>query len=123
MKKVFAIFLIAHGAIELLAAAALITGPAGIFAAGMGEQWSMHYGFAALTIASVSLWLWPYRSEIRVVTPLLGLLLTFHVSIFVSLTLAGDQAAGMGMHAVLAVMAAILFVTRARWCAPQGTNG
>jgi hypothetical protein len=116
MKILFTVLLIAHAATELLAAASLIAGPGGIVAAGSGEQWSMHYGFAAFAIASVSLWVWPYRSELRVVTPLLGLLLTFHFSIFVSLTLAGDQAAGMVIHAVLLVTAAIVFVTRARWC-------
>jgi len=116
MKILLSIFLFIHAATELLAAASLIAGPGGIVAAGAGEQWSMHYGFAAFAIATVSLWVWPYRSELRVVTPLLGLLLTFHFSIFVSLTLAGDQVAGMLIHAVLAVTAASLFVTRARWC-------
>ncbi len=117
MKILLSIFLLMHAATEILAAASLITGPGGIVAAGTGEQWSMHYGFAALAIASVSLWGWSFRSDIRVITPLLGLLLTFHVLIFVSLTLAGDQAAGMVIHAVLALTAAVLFVTRARWCA------
>ena len=115
MKILLSIFLLTHAATEILAAASLIAGPGGIAAAGAGEQWSMHYGFAALAVASVSLWGWSFRSDIRVITPLLGLLLTFHVLIFVSLTLAGDQVAGMFIHAVLAVTAAALFATRARW--------
>ncbi|XOV84542.1 MAG: hypothetical protein ACFHXK_05375 [bacterium] len=116
MKIVFSILLVAHGATEFLAAASLIVAPAGILDIGAGEQWSMHYGFAAFAIATASLWVWPYRQELRVVTPVLGLLLTFHVSVFVSLTLAGDQAAGVVIHAVLAVTAALLFLTRGKWC-------
>ena len=61
MKIVFTIFLILNVFTEALAAISLIGGPDGITAAGKGNLWSMHYGFAALAIASASLWIWPYR--------------------------------------------------------------
>lgn len=116
MKIVFTIFLVLHALTELMAAASLIGGPEGISAPGLGGQWSMHYGFAALALASASFWVWPYRSVRAAVTPLLGVLLVFHVGLLISLTTAGDQQAGMVIHAVLAVLAIALFCLRSKWC-------
>ena len=79
-------------------------------------MWSMHYGFAVLAIASASLWIWPYRTNIKAVTAVLGVLMTFHAVLFLSLTLAGDQAAGMIIHAFLAALCILLFTQRSRWC-------
>lgn len=76
----------------------------------------MHYGFAALALASASLWVWPYRTNRAAVTAVLGVLMIFHVGLFTSLTLAGDQQAGMVIHAVLALLAVILFSLRSKWC-------
>ena len=116
MKILFTIFLVLHLLTELMAAGSLIGGPEGIAAAGQGGQWSMHYGFAALALASASLWIWPYRSTRAAVTPVLGVLTIFHIGLFASLTLAGDQQAGMVIHAVLAVFAVVLFSLRSKWC-------
>lgn len=116
MKTLFIILLVLNLLVEALAAATLIGGPGGVAAAGAGNQWSMHYGFAALAIASASLWVWPHRSDPRAVTAVLGVLMIFHSGVFVSLTLAGDQAAGMVIHAVLASLCILLFGTRRRWC-------
>ena len=101
---------------EAMAATALIAGPEGISAAGKGEMWSMHYGFAALAIGSATFWIWPYRTNIKPVTAVLGVLVTFHTGLFLSLTLAGDQTAGMIIHAVLAALCILLFTQRSRWC-------
>jgi hypothetical protein len=79
----------------------------------------MHYGFAAAAIASASLWLWPVRTDRRAVTAVLGILMVFHAGIFVSLTTAGDQQAGMIIHAVLTALCVVLMTFRSRWCEPQ----
>ncbi len=115
MKILFAVILVLNFLTEALAATSLIGGPEGIAAAGKGGMWSMHYGFAAAAIASASLWAWPYRSDLRVVTAVLGTLLIFHTGLFISLSLAGDQKAGMVIHAVLATLSLIAFARRKTW--------
>ncbi len=116
MKILFNIVLVLSFLTEALASVSLIGGPEGITAAGLGNQWSMHYGFAALAIASMSLWAWPYRTTLPVVTFTLGVLFTFHTGLSISLTLAGDQQAGMVIHSVLAILCLILMVQRSKWC-------
>ena len=56
MKILFNIVLVLSFLFEALASVSLIGGPEGISAPGLGNQWSMHYGFAALAIASMSLY-------------------------------------------------------------------
>jgi hypothetical protein len=116
MKILFNIVLILSFLFEALASVSLIGGPEGVSAPGLGNQWSMHYGFAALAIASMSLWAWPYRTNLPVVTFALGVLFTFHTGLSISLTLAGDQQAGMIIHSVLAVLCLILLTQRSKWC-------
>lgn len=120
MKILFVVLLVLNCLTEVLAATTLIGGPDGIAAAGRGGMWSMHYGFAALAIASASLWVWRYRTNLSAVTAVLGVLLTFHTGLFISLTLAGDQQAGMVIHAVLSVLCIVLFTQRSKWCTPAG---
>ena len=116
MKLLFSILLVFNLFVEMLAAVATIGGPVGISAAGSGEQWSMHYGFAALAIASLSVWAWPYRSELKPVTVTLGLLMTFHVGLLCSLLIAGDQQVGVVLHSILATLSIGMFSLRRRWC-------
>lgn len=116
MKILFNIVLVLNFLTEAMAAISLIGGPEGISAAGQGAMWSMHYGFAAVAIASASIWVWPYRSNMKAVTAILGMLLTFHTGLFISLTLAGDQMAGQVIHAVLASLCILLFTQRSKWC-------
>ncbi len=118
MKILFATLLILSLATETLAAATLIGGPGGITSASTmdGGMWSMHYGFAALAIASASLWVWFSRHNLAAVTPVLGILMVFHTGLFLSLSVAGDQQAGMVIHAVLAFISILLFIRRRHWC-------
>tara|TARA_B110000503_G_scaffold10974_1_gene14896 strand:+ start:49 stop:429 length:381 start_codon:yes stop_codon:yes gene_type:complete len=116
MKILLSAVLILSFLAEALAAVALITGPEGVTAPGLGNQWSMHYGFAALAIASISLWTWPYRTNMPVVTFALGVLFTFHTGLSISLNLAGDQQAGMIVHTVLSVLCLVLITQRSKWC-------
>jgi hypothetical protein len=111
MKILLNTVLILSALTELLAAATLIGGPAGLSAAGSGEMWSMH--FAALAIASLSAWVWPRRSDLAALTVALSTLLVFHTGLTVSLAAAGDQPVGLVIHAVLATLCAILFIRRA----------
>jgi hypothetical protein len=114
MRLAYTILLLLSGLTELFAAAALIGGPDGLAAAGRGGLWSMHYGFAALAIASCSVWAWPLRRELAAVTVVLGVLSVFHVGLAVSLYVAGDQAVGMTIHSVLGVLAVVLLLSRNR---------
>ena len=66
MPIAFNTLLILSFLMELMAAIALITGPGGFSAAGQGELWSLHYGFAALAIASFSVWVWPQRHRMMI---------------------------------------------------------
>ena len=116
MKILFNIVLVLNLLFEGMAAASLIGGPEGVSAAGQGGMWSMHYGFGALAIASTSLWIWPFRSNLGAVTAILGLLLTFHTGLFLSLTIAGDQLPGSVIHAVMAALCIFLFTQRSKWC-------
>ena len=116
MKILFNVVLILTFLFEALAAVSLITGPEGFTAAGSGNQWSMHYGFAVIAIASIALWAWPYRTNLPVVTFALGVLFTFHTGLSISLNLAGDQQAGMIIHSVLSVLCLGLVTQRSKWC-------
>ena len=115
MQILFVVFLVLNLLAEALAAVSLIGGEGGVAAAGSGGQWSMHYGFAVIAIASASIWVWPVRRDRRAVTAVLGILLMFHVSVLVSLAVAGDQAVGVVIHSVLAILAALLFSLRQRF--------
>jgi len=117
LKVLFIILLILNFLFEALAGLSLIAGPGGIGAAGQGEQWAMHYGFAALAVASVSLWAWPQRGALPAVTATLGVLLVFHTGLCASLAIAGDQQAGMIVHGVLAAMCAAVLSQRSKVCA------
>jgi len=112
MKYAFIILLILNLLAEAMAALSLIGGPEGIAAAGSGGQWSMHYGFAVIAIASAGVWLWPLRRELAAVTAVLGILTVFHLSVLMSLILAGDQPAGVVIHAVLGALSVLCLTQR-----------
>ena len=116
MKILFTVVLILTFLFEALASVSLITGPEGFTAAGSGNQWSMHYGFAVIAIASIPLWVWPYRTNLPVVTFALGVLFIFHTGLSISLNLAGDQQAGMIIHGVLSILCLVLVTQRSKWC-------
>lgn len=116
LKHSYSGLLVVNGLIETMAATALLLGPGGIADMGQGEQWSMHYGFAVIAVASVGIWLWPHRTNLAACTIGLGFLMLFHSSLTISLALAGDQLGGLIMHSVLATWSAAMFVLRRRWC-------
>ena len=118
MKLFFTVFLVLNLLAETLAAVSLIGGglggePTDIAA---GTRWDMNYGFAVIAIASAVFWLWTKRSTLAAVTPVLGMLTVFHVSLVVALSMDASQRFGFILHGVLALMAIILFTQRRKWC-------
>jgi len=116
MTYVFAVFLVLNFLAEALAAVTLIGGPGGIAAAGSGDQWSMHYGLAVISISSAGLWIWPRRRELAAVTAVLSLLTVFHGCVLASLVIAGDQPAGVVIHTVLVLLSALCLFRRRAIC-------
>ena len=121
MQTLFKIFLVLNLLAETLAATSLIGGPGGAAAALAGAgantaMWSMHYGFAVVSIASAIFWIWPRQTSAAAVTPVLGMLMLFHIGVLISLSLEATQTVGIGIHSVLAVLAVILFTQRSKWC-------
>lgn len=121
MKILFTVFLVLNLLAETLAATSLIGAENGLRAAlaGAGAErgmWSMHYGFAVIAIASAIAWVWPHRDSRKVVTTVLGMLMTFHVALLISLSAEGTQTPGIVIHSVLAGLSVVLFVLRGKWC-------
>ncbi len=114
MNRLLAVALVSNFLAEALAAASLIGGPSGLAAseAANVDRWSMHYGFAVIAIASAGAWLWPRRRELSALTPVLGILATFHIAVLTSLLIAGDQPLGVGIHAVLSLTFLLLLALR-----------
>ncbi len=117
MKTYFSVILILNLLFEGVAAAALIFAPEAALAPGDSLTWARNYGFAALAMAGASVWLWPYRSQLQVVTAMSGLLIVFHTGLTVSLSIAGgDNIGAAGTHGLLAVLFLVAFIQRRKWC-------
>ena len=117
MKAFFISVLVMNLLLEGLAAASLIGGPQGL--ANIQPEtgmWAMNYGFAALAIASAIFWIWPNRENRQAVGSVLGVLLTFHTFMFISLLVPGTQVPGTIAHGVMAVLCLVLYTQRSRWC-------
>ncbi len=118
MKTLFTVFLVLNLLAEALAAVSLISGPLGLQAPEPieGSRWAMNYGFAVIAIGSAIGWIWTKRSTLAAVTPVLGILMTFHISLFIALSMDPSQTVGFGLHGVLALLAIVLFTQRNKWC-------
>ncbi len=118
MQVFFTVVLVLNLLAEGMAAAALISGPQGISAAGQfpDGMWAMNYGFAALAIATAIFWVWPHRTNLAAVSAVLGLLITFHAVMTVALAIPGDQMGPVGLHAVMTLLTVTAFTQRHRWC-------
>jgi hypothetical protein len=118
MKNVFSGFLVLNFLLEGLAAITLIGGTLGIFSIAQLEAgpWAMNYGFGAAAMASAVFWVWPYRDSRRAISPVLGILFTFHAAVFVSFALQGNQMSPVVVHGVMAALAFFLYTQRSKWC-------
>jgi len=121
MQTLFKIFLVLNLLAETLAAVSLAFGGASTVMGGAAPaagMWSMHYGFAVICIASAIFWVWGRQTVRATVTPVLGMLMIFHLSVLTSLALEGSatQMVGIVIHSVLAILAVVLFTQRGTWC-------
>jgi hypothetical protein len=118
MQKVFTGYLLLNLALEGLAAITLIGGALGVFSIDNLEagMWPMHYGFAAIAIATAVFWVWPQRTKPDSVAPILGILLSFHALVSISFGIAGGQVPAMVVHGFMAALALYFYSQRARWC-------
>ena len=123
MKWVFITALVLNLLVEGLAAFSLISLPDPAVAEGAlsAVSWSRNYGFAALAIASTIFWIWPHRDNFKVVSVVLGMLMTFHIGVCLSLGMSGQWGVTI-LHGVMAVLFVALFLLRTRWCivSPEG---
>ena len=51
-------------------------------------------------------------------TTVVGILGVFHVGLLTSLSIAGDQAVGVGIHLLLSLLCIVVFSQRKRFCTP-----
>ncbi len=118
MKVFFISVLVLNFVFESLAGISLIFGPQGAFSEVQPDSgmWAMNYGFAALAIASAIAWIWPNKENTQAVGSVLGILVTFHILLCISLAIAGNQIAGMVIHGIMAVLCSVLFTQRSKWC-------
>ena len=117
MKIFFSVVLVLNLLMEAMAAIMLISNPEAQGEALATATWARNYGFAALAIASASIWPWPARDRLAAVTPVAGTLLVFHVGLTISLSLAGGENLGpAGLHGVMALLFAVSFALRSKWC-------
>lgn len=118
MKKLFSAALIFNLVVEWIAAAVLIGAPETLFPDGhpVGIDWARNYGFAALAIGTAALWVWPHRGDMKASGTILGILLTFHISISVAMAVAGNMLEALVLHSLMAVMFIYLYTQRAKWC-------
>ena len=117
MKTYFSIILVLNLLFEGIAAAVLIVAPESALAAGDSVTWARNYGFAALAVASTSLWLWPYRADLQAVTAVCGALIVFHIGLCGSLLIAGGPNLGAAVtHGAMGILFLVAFLQRNRWC-------
>ena len=115
MKIFLSVVLVLHLVAETLAGLALLAGPEGVLAGAVDtDRFQMHYGFAALALAGATAWVWSERYNRAVITPVLGTLLSFHIGLFISLTISADQVPGQILHAVMSVLFGIAFFQRGK---------
>ena len=123
LKHLFVILLVFNLVAEGWIGAILLVKPGSGDVLQTHTAWATDYGFAALAMASMIFWVWRYRFNSRVVILVLGLLITFHTGTGIATGLAvadGDPAAAPLIHALIAAVSAVLFLTRHKWCDPEG---
>ena len=117
MKTYFSIILTLNLLFEGMAAAVLIIAPESALAPGDSVIWARNYGFAALAVASASLWLWPHRTNLQAVTVMCGTLMVFHIGLCGSLVIAGGANLGAAAtHGIMGVLFLVAFLQRNKWC-------
>ena len=120
MKWVLIVALILNVLIEAPVGAFLILAPEAFLPPDQADQafWARNYGVGAFSVACMSLWIWPKRNDFAALGVGLGFLITFHPILTVVLLASGVQPVGAVLHGVLAILFALAFFQRRRWCDP-----
>jgi len=118
MKKVFTGMLVLNLLVEAVAATFLIGGAEAMFPGGniAATGWARNYGFAALAIGSTIFWIWPSRDDLKTVSAVLGILMTFHTGVALSLAIDGTQMGSAYLHTFMAAFTITMYTLRAKWC-------
>ena len=119
MKIFFIAVLVLNFLFEGVAGLALVVlSDTGIGAAAhdAAGNWGMNYGFAAWAIASVIFWVWPHRENSAVVGTVLGILITFHLFLTISLGVTGNQMGPTILHGIMFLLSVVAYSQRSKWC-------
>lgn len=119
MKKLLIVMLVVHTLFEGLIGILLVVSPSSVLpnADAASLAFAVNYGFAAITMASVVVWLWPQRHHAPTLATVLGILTTFHLCLAAGTWMgaaAGGDILPSVIHATLAVIFAVLFTSRAK---------
>lgn len=118
MKSLFVLVLVFNLLLEGFAGVSLIMEAEAAFSdtPPEGMMWNLNYGFTALAIASVIIWVWPHRNKVDVVGVLLGFLLSFHGLVTIALIIPGNQYPVAMIHGIMALLCLVLYVRKNHWC-------
>jgi hypothetical protein len=121
MRKLLIVVLIVNALFEGLLGALLAFSPGSAVPDGnsAGISFAVNYGFAALAIASIVLWTWSEKDNLKTMGVVLGILLTFHsgLTIATAMTMTAESGAiPTVVHGLMAVLCWILFFNRKKWC-------
>jgi hypothetical protein len=121
MRKLLIAVLIANALFEGLVGALLAFSPGSAVPDGnpAAIAFAVNYGFAALTIASIILWTWSEKDNLKTMGVVLGILSTFHsgLTIATAMTMTAESGATPTIvHGIMAVLCWVLFFSRKNWC-------
>lgn len=121
MRKLLIVVLIVNALFEGLVGALLVFSPSSAVPDGSaaGISFAVNYGFAALAIASIVLWTWSEKDNLKTMGVVLGILSTFHsgLTIATAMTMTAESGATSTIvHGIMAILCWILFFSRKKWC-------
>ena len=124
MKRLLMVVLAINFLFEGFIAIVLIASPQTLVPSEQieGLSWAINYGFAALAMASVTLWVWRFMDDFRVMGPALGILAVFHTGLTIGTGMSASTGAGFGptiVHGLLGLACWFLLFQRSKWCEDQ----
>ena len=121
MRKLLIVVLIVNALFEGLVGALLAFSPGSAVPDGSsaGISFAVNYGFAALAIASIVLWTWSEKDNLKTMGAVLGIRSTFHSGLTIATAMTMTAESGPTptiVHGLMAVLCWILFFNRKKWC-------
>ena len=121
MRKLLIVVLIVNALFEGLVGALLVFSPSSAVPddSAAGISFAVNYGFAALAIASIVLWTWSEKDNLKTMGVVLGILSTFHsgLTVATAMTMTAESGATPTIvHGIMAILCWILFFSRKKWC-------